>query len=58
METANHIAHIIFVFYSAVKTHLLTNQKAHTIETILKKRILSGFNLEIVVECGKAKHLV
>ena len=29
-ETTNHIAHVIFVFYSATKTHLLTNQNAHT----------------------------
>ena len=35
LETANHIAHIIFVFPSAMKTQLLTNQNPRTIQIIL-----------------------
>ena len=31
LETANHIAHIIFLLYSVMKTHLFINQNAHTI---------------------------
>ena len=34
-ETVNHIAHVIFVLHSAMKTHLLTNQNAPTIQIIL-----------------------
>ena len=34
LETANHIAHVIFVFHSAMKTHFLTNQNARTIQII------------------------
>ena len=35
LKTANHIAHVIFVLHSAVKTHLLTNQNAPTVQIIL-----------------------
>ena len=35
LERANHIAQVIFVFHSAMKTHLLTNQNARTIQIIL-----------------------
>ena len=35
LETANHIAHVIFVLYRAIKTHLLTNQNARSIQIIL-----------------------
>ena len=28
LETANHIAYVIFVLHSSMKTHLLTNQNA------------------------------
>ena len=34
-ETVNHIAHVIFVLHSAMKTHLQTNQNACTIQIIL-----------------------
>ena len=34
-ETANHIAHIIFVLNRIMKTYLLSNQNAHTIQIIL-----------------------
>ena len=34
-DRTNHIAHVIFVLHSAMKTHLLTNQKARTIQIIL-----------------------
>ena len=34
-DRANHIGHVIFVHHSAMKTHLLTNQKARTIQIIL-----------------------
>ena len=34
-ETVNHIAHVIFVLHSAMKTHLLTNQNPRTIQIIL-----------------------
>ena len=35
LETANHIAYVIFVLHNAMKTHLLTNQNAQTIQIIL-----------------------
>ena len=35
IKTANHIPHVIIVFHSAMKTHLLTNQNARTIQIIL-----------------------
>ena len=35
LETANNMAHVIFVLHSAMKTHLLTNQNARTIQIIL-----------------------
>ena len=42
LETANHIAHVIFVHHSAMKTHLLTNQNARTIQIILYVIIWAG----------------
>ena len=35
METVNHITRFIFVVHSAMKTHLLTNKNARTIQIIL-----------------------
>ena len=35
LETANHIADVILVLHSAMKTHLYTNQNACTIQIIL-----------------------
>ena len=35
LETANHIAHVIFMLYTAMKIHLLTNQNSGTIQIIL-----------------------
>ena len=35
LKKANHIAHVIFVLHSAMKTHFKTNQNARTIQTIL-----------------------
>ena len=35
LKTAKHIAHVIFVLYSAMTTRLLPNQNARTIEIIL-----------------------
>ena len=32
---SNHIAHVISVLHSAMKTHLLTNQNPRTIQIIL-----------------------
>ena len=34
-DSMNHIAHIIFMLHSVMKTHLLTNQNTRTIEIIL-----------------------
>ena len=36
LETANHIAHVIFVLHSAMKTHLLTNQNARIMNYSVK----------------------
>ena len=35
LETANNIAHVVFVLYISIKTHMLTNQTAPTIQIIL-----------------------
>ena len=35
LVTANDIAHVNFMLNSAMKTHLSTNKKAHTIQIIL-----------------------
>ena len=35
LETANDIAHVIFVFHSAMRTYLLTNQNARAIQIIV-----------------------
>ena len=34
-ETVKHSFHVTFVLHSAMKTHLLTNQNARTIQIIL-----------------------
>ena len=36
LETANHIADVIFVLYIAMKTQLLANQNTLTVKTIYK----------------------
>ena len=35
LETTDHIVHVIFVLHSAMKTRLLPNQNARTIQIIL-----------------------
>ena len=57
LETANHIAHVIFMLHSVMKTHLLTNQNARTIQ-IISYKIMGDIFMATTIVTKTIKHNV